>query len=103
MTDTNHSKQAGAIPALDVPAGSASRDSRLAYIVCHLISAATNLAVFAGIVWLAYTLKSGWVLWALLLCPWSKYKHDFNGVNRSSPNTRDDRRRAPDSAQPNGA
>lgn len=65
---------------------SASQDSRLAYIVCHLISAAKNLAVFAGIVWLAYTLKSGWVLWALLLCPWSRYKHDFNGVNRSSPN-----------------
>jgi hypothetical protein len=73
---------------------SAIQDSRIAYIVCHLISAAKNLAVFAGIVWLACTLKSGWVLWALLLCPWSKYKHDFNGVNRSSPNGRDEPRRS---------
>lgn len=63
-------------------------DSRLAYIACHAISAGKNLAVFAGILWLAYTLKSGWVLWALLLCPWSKYKHDFKGLKRSSPNVK---------------
>lgn len=60
-------------------------DSRLAYIVCHLASLAKNLAVFGGIVWLAYVLQSGWVLWALLLCPWTRYKHDFG--RRNPPNT----------------
>jgi hypothetical protein len=60
-------------------------DSRLVYIVCHLASLAKNLAVFGGVVWLAYALKSGWVLWALLLCPWSTYKHDFGKSHM--PNT----------------
>lgn len=57
-------------------------DSRLIYIVCHLASLAKNLAVFGGVVWLAYVLKSGWVLWALLLCPWSTYKHDFGKCSK---------------------
>lgn len=59
------------------PSPGSVSDSRLAYIVCHLASLAKNLAVFGGIVWLAYVLQSGWVLWALLLCPWTRYKHDF--------------------------
>lgn len=52
-------------------------DSKLVYISCHLISSLATITTIAGFLWLAYALKSGWVIWGLILCT-SSYEHDFN-------------------------
>ena len=58
-------------------------DSKLVYIICHALLYGVRLAMCAGVFWLAYELKTVWVLAALLVCPWGSYTHDFNGVNQT--------------------
>lgn len=54
-----------------------NRDSKLVYIACHLMNVVYHLLVVAAFIWLAYTLKNGWVLFGIALCTRS-YRHDFN-------------------------
>jgi len=62
----------------------AGPDSRLAYIVCHVLSTLYSAAVVAAFIWLAYELRSGWVLLGIALCMRS-YTHDFNRVKFRKP------------------
>jgi hypothetical protein len=59
-------------------------DSRLVYIVGHVLAWTFNAAMLAVLVWLAHDLRSAWPLAAMLFV--RGYHHDFNRVRVARPN-----------------
>lgn len=60
-------------------------DSRLVYIVGHVLAWTFNAAMLAVLVWLAHDLRSAWPLAAMIFV--RGYHHDFNRVRVPRPNT----------------
>lgn len=59
-------------------------DSRLVYIVGHVLAWTFNAAMLAVLVWLAHDLRSAWPLAAMIFV--RGYHHDFNRVRGPRPN-----------------
>lgn len=64
-------------------------DSRLVYIVVHILAWTFNAAMLAVLVWLAHDLRSAWPLAAMIFV--RGYHHDFNRVRVQRPNVTVDR------------
>ena len=59
-------------------------DSRLVYIVCHLMCWVFNVAMLTALVWLSHDLRSAWPLAAMVFA--NAYNHDFNRVKSKNQN-----------------
>ena len=59
-------------------------DSRLVYIVGHVLAWTFNAAMLGVLVWLAHDLRSAWPLAAMIFV--RGYHHDFNRVRVARPN-----------------
>jgi hypothetical protein len=66
-------------------------DSRLVYIVVHVLAWTFNAAMLAVLVWLAHDLRSAWPLAAMMFV--RGYHHDFNRVRVQRPNAEHEPRR----------
>lgn len=80
-------KQPGAWARSSQSAGYAT-DSPWAYFLTHTIVTGYNFVKYAAVCGLAVWFDSPWVLLAVLVVPWTQYKHDFG----KSHNNEADRR-----------